>query len=512
MIQIGNVLLGKYRIERVLGEGGMGVVALAHHIQLDQPVAIKFLRPEVLGKHTVVKRFLREAQAAVKLRSEHVCKVHDVGTLENGSPYMVMEFMDGMELGDLARERGRLPPGEVVDLVLQACEALAEAHALGIVHRDIKPANLFVTRRPDGSALLKVLDFGISKAPAGTELDTDLTSTQAVMGTPAYMSPEQMRASKHVDGRADVWALGVVLYELIEGKRPFPGRAFSELCLQVGMDPTPPMAARIDPGLEAAVARCLEKEPGRRFGNVAELAAALAPHASNPVRATIAVERAARVLGVATIPPAAPAAEQTSEPVASALNPPTTLSATAGQIAIDKPQRRRWLIGGTAVTVLTAATLIVMFAGGSDATDSDASGAARPAASVPEETGEPGGAPLMLQTAAKEPAQTDAGVALDPAAGAVTSSSLSLSADAGVAKQAGADKENEAGAKREAEAASSRDSDTRRSPRGARRTKEPDPARASNRTRRNEEPEPASKTRSRTKSPAAEDDVFDIRR
>jgi eukaryotic-like serine/threonine-protein kinase len=505
MIQIGNVLLGKYRIERTLGEGGMGVVAQAHHIQLDQPVAIKFLRPEVLSNQQIVKRFLREAQAAVKLKSEHVCKVHDVGTLENGSPYMVMEFMEGMELGALARERGRLPSGEVVELVLQACEALAEAHALGIVHRDIKPSNLFVTRRPGGSALLKVLDFGISKAPASTELDTDLTSTQAVLGTPAYMSPEQMRASKHVDARTDIWALGVVLYELLNGRRPFPGRAYSELCLQVGMDPTPAMVAELPPGLEAAVARCLEKEPGRRFGNVAELAAALAPHASDPMRATTVVERATRVLGVATIPPAA---QQKGEPATSAVSPPTTLSATAGQIAIEEPHaRRRWVIAGTAVAVLAAATLIVMFVGGSDANapDGDSSGAARPAASVPEEAiGEPGSAPGVLQTAETEPDRAQ------PAAGPATSLSLSLSADAGVAKQAGADKEDEA--KREAEAASLRDSDTRRSTRGARRTQEPDLARASNRTRRNDEPEPASKARSRTKSPATDDDVFDVRR
>jgi eukaryotic-like serine/threonine-protein kinase len=487
MIQIGNVLLGKYRIERTLGEGGMGVVALAHHIQLDQPVAIKFLRPEVVANQQVVKRFLREAQAAVKLKSEHVCKVYDVGTLENGSPYMVMEFMEGMELGDLARERGRLTPGEVVEFVLQACDALAEAHALGIVHRDIKPSNLFVTRRPDGSAMLKVLDFGISKAPASTELDAELTSTQAVMGTPAYMSPEQMRASKHVDGRTDIWALGVVLYELIEGSRPFPGRAFSELCLQVGMDPTPPMGAALSPGLEAVVARCLEKEPGRRFGNVAELAAALAPHARDPMRATTVVERAARVLGVAAIPPAAAVAQvtrQAGEPATSGLSPPTTLSATVGQIAAQEPPpRRRWLIAGIAVAVLAAATLIMMLVGGSDANAPDgASGEVRPAASVPEETsGEPGSAPGM--PAEKEPDTAQ------PAAGSVTT----MTADAGVAEQASAGKEDEA---RQREAASSRGSDTRRS---------------SSKTRPGQESEAARKTRSK-KDSAGTDDLFRTRK
>jgi hypothetical protein len=492
MIQIGNVLLGKYRIERTLGEGGMGVMAQAHHIQLDQPVAIKFLRPEVLGNQQIVKRFLREAQAAVKLKSEHVCKVHDVGTLENGSPYMVMEFMEGMELGALARERGRLPPGEVVELVLQACEALAEAHALGIVHRDIKPSNLFVTRRPDCSALLKVLDFGISKTPANAELDTELTSTQAVLGTPAYMSPEQMRTSKHVDARTDIWALGVVLYQLLEGRRPFPGRAYSELCLQVGIDPTPAMSTELPLGLEAVVARCLEKEPGRRFQNVAELAAALAPYATNPVRATTAVERATRVLGVATIPPAAPVAQHAAapatqhrdEPATSPLSP-TTLSATAGQIATHEPNsRRRWLIAGAAVAVLATATLVLMFVGGSDANAPDATEAARPAASVPEETmGEPGSAPGVLQM------QPDAGAALEPAAATTTT------VDAAVAEQAGTDKQDEA-KQRETRAALPRGSDTGRS---------------SSKTRRGQESAPAHKSTS-NKGSVDKDDPFNTRK
>src|SRR5262245_36689886 len=185
-VELGAVLAGRYRIDRVLGQGGMGIVVQAMHLQLHQPVAMKLLLPEVLGNQQIVQRFLREAQAAVQLRSEHVARVIDVGTLDTGAPYMVLEYLEGADLSNVPRSQ--LSVGGGVDLMLQACEALAEAHSLGIVHRDIKPANLFITRRADGSALLKVLDFGISKTSA---MGSQLTATMAVMGTPAYMSPEQ---------------------------------------------------------------------------------------------------------------------------------------------------------------------------------------------------------------------------------------------------------------------------------------------------------------------------------
>ena len=301
MIEPGTLLLGKYRIDRVIGEGGMGVVALAHHVQLDQPVAIKFLLPQVLDNPDVVQRFLREAQAAVKLRSEHVARVSDVGTLETGAPYMVMEFLDGMDLGELLTQQGALVPGLAVDFMLQACEALAEAHALGIVHRDIKPANFFITSRASGAPLLKVLDFGISKS--AVTVDEGLTSTQAIMGTPAYMSPEQMRSTKHVDARADIWAVGVVLHESLSGRRPFSGETFSALCLQVAMDPPEPLTMPLPPGLADVVARCMEKDPDARFQNVAELAAALAPFARTPGQAASSTERTAGVLGLLAGPP-----------------------------------------------------------------------------------------------------------------------------------------------------------------------------------------------------------------
>ncbi len=236
MISAGTVLLQKYEISRVIGQGGMGMVALARHLQLQQPVAIKLLLPEVLDKDLVVQRFLREAQASVRLRSEHVCRVLDVGQLDNGAPYMVMEYLDGTDLDGLLRQKGPLAYGEAVDFVLQACEALAEAHSLGIVHRDLKPANFFLTQRADGSPLVKVLDFGISKTLS--PIEESLTTTQAVLGTPAYMSPEQLRSSKHVDARSDIWSLGVVLYELCTGaRRSAPGSTSLRATKRSGSSP-----------------------------------------------------------------------------------------------------------------------------------------------------------------------------------------------------------------------------------------------------------------------------------
>src|SRR4051794_37656982 len=200
-VKEGELLAGKYRVDKVLGVGGMGVVVAAHHIQLDDRVAIKFLLPETLGNGDAVMRFAREARAAVKIKSEHVARVTDVGTLENGAPYMVMEYLEGGDLAAWLQDRGRLPVELAVDLLLQACEAIAEAHAIGIVHRDLKPANLFVARLPGGVQSVKVLDFGISKMTgfSASGGESSATKTSALLGSPLYMSPEQMRSSKDVD-------------------------------------------------------------------------------------------------------------------------------------------------------------------------------------------------------------------------------------------------------------------------------------------------------------------------
>jgi serine/threonine-protein kinase len=275
---------GKYQIERLIGLGGMGVVMSAIHVQLDERVAMKFLLPAALQNAGAVDRFLREARALVSLKNEHVVRVLDVDKLPSGSPYIVMEHLVGADLGEILALCGPLPVSEAIDYVLQACAGVAEAHARGIVHRDLKPANLFVTERPDGTPLVKVLDFGISKAlQAEAAPRADLTSTRAVMGSPLYMSPEQVRGSKNVDTRADIWALGVVLYELVSGQPPFDAPSVLAVCARICADPPVPLRAhRADApeGLEKVVLRCLEKDPALRCSNVAELARALGPLAA----------------------------------------------------------------------------------------------------------------------------------------------------------------------------------------------------------------------------------------
>jgi serine/threonine protein kinase len=223
----GIVVLGRYRVDSVLGTGGMGVVVRATHIYMAQPVAIKFLKADMVSDAGIVQRFLREAHATVRLRGEHVARVIDVGMMENGTPFMVMEYLEGSDLNQILRHHGAQPPSLVCDMLLQACEGIAEAHAVGIVHRDLKPSNFFVIRKLDGSPLLKILDFGISKAPAG--FDSELTKTQAVVGTPAYMAPEQMMSPRGVDQRTDIWSMGIVMYQLLTGRLPFQSEQYAEL-------------------------------------------------------------------------------------------------------------------------------------------------------------------------------------------------------------------------------------------------------------------------------------------
>ena len=279
-IKPGDVLGGKYRIERIIGQGGMGIVAGARHVELHQRVAIKVLPAHLTPDADLVERFMREARAAARLRSEHAVKVVDVGARSNGSPYIVMELLDGEDLGALS-ERGPLPIAESVDYILQACEAVAEAHALGIMHRDLKPRNLFLTtRRLHGNPLVKVLDFGLAKS-MNLE-DRALTATATAMGSPRYMSPEQMKASRAIDSRTDIWSLGVCLYELVSAHVPFDAPTVPVLCAMVLKDeptPLPSLRPDVPPALWAIIQKCLMKDPARRHATVSELAAALEPFA-----------------------------------------------------------------------------------------------------------------------------------------------------------------------------------------------------------------------------------------
>jgi serine/threonine protein kinase len=292
----GEVLADKYRIDRVLGRGGMGVVLGAHHLHLDERVAIKFLLPELAHDASLVARFLREGRASIKIRSEHVVRVLDVSTMPGGTPYMVLEYLDGSDLGELLAKKGKLPIETATDYLLQSLEALAEAHALGMVHRDLKPSNLFLVHRVDGSACVKVLDFGITKV-SSTEANLGMTKTNAVMGSPHYMSPEQMRSTRTVDARADIWALGIILHELLSGSPPFEGTTMPELLVKILQDEPPPLQqVRPDAprALEQVVSRCLKKDPNERYGDVAELATALAAFGSPAARAS--ADCVARVL------------------------------------------------------------------------------------------------------------------------------------------------------------------------------------------------------------------------
>jgi serine/threonine protein kinase len=362
-VQPGQILLGKFRIERVLGVGGMGVVVAATHVTLEERVAIKFLLPEALQNAEAVARFLREARAAVRIKSEHVARVTDVGTLETGAPYMIMEYLDGGDLGALAKTRGAMPVELAVEYVLQACEALAEAHALGIVHRDLKPSNLFVVTRADGTPSVKVLDFGISKVTGmgASGADLGMTKTTTIMGSPLYMSPEQMASSKDVDARTDIWALGAILFELLTGRVPFQADTITQLCamiLQQRAEPLRNFRPDAPEALQNVITRCLEKDRNHRYGNIAEFAHALAPFA--PRRARLSIERVSRVVQASGLGISNPHADE-AQPSSAA--PHGSTSAPWAQTGAQKKNgglKVALIVGGVLVAGGAAASLSLL--------------------------------------------------------------------------------------------------------------------------------------------------------
>lgn len=291
----GRLIADRYLIGPVIGEGGMGVVYAARHVGLDAPVAFKVIRPDLKNDPEFVQRFLNEARAAASLKGEHIAHVHDVGQLESGEPYLVMEHLEGIGLEAFVGARGRLGEYEAVKLICEACAGLAEAHAMMLVHRDVKPANLFLARRPDGSSLLKILDFGISKHFSNGSVG--LTSPERSLGSPWYMSPEQMTNASEVDQRTDVWSLGVVLFELLTGAHPFDGGTVPEVCSRVLTAPSPLLRSwkpDADARLEAIVSWCLEKDPKRRCPTVTALLDALQQFTASPAgtkNTTLAFDR-----------------------------------------------------------------------------------------------------------------------------------------------------------------------------------------------------------------------------
>src|ERR1700722_12230008 len=288
----GEVIDGKYQIEKLLGEGGMGAVAKATHILRRAPVALKFMSPNVISVSGAVERFLNEGVAASQIESDNVVHVFDVGKLSNGAPYLVMEYMEGLDLAEVLQREGR--PGLEVEraiyFIVQALRGLQVAHDAGIIHRDMKPSNCFVVNKEGEADFVKLLDFGISKVGSGKS--ASLTQTNSALGTPLYMSPEQARSPRDVDLRSDLYSVGVILYELLTGRTPFASESgeFTEILFKLFTQEPPPIRSvrpDLSEDLAAAVHKALAREPKDRYSTAAEFAIGLEPFAD---------QRSARVL------------------------------------------------------------------------------------------------------------------------------------------------------------------------------------------------------------------------
>ena len=361
LVREGEVLAGKYRVERIPGRNGLGVLVQVRHVELGQEVTLKFLVPDACIYPEFVQRFIREARAAVKIQGEHVARVTDVGRLESGAPYMVREFLRGPDLAEVVKVRGALPFSEACDYIIQAAEAVAEGHALGIAHRNLRPTTLVVTRRTDGAPLVKVFDFAATEAlhvEPFTKRSVSLVGSSALMASLPYLSPEQVRDPHGVDFRADVYALGAVLYELLAGVPPFEAESAPALLAMVAADlPTSLGTLRPDlpPRLEQVVMRCLAKSRDQRFDNIAELSLALRPYTSG--ESTGSIDRIVRLasrttrlladtrISTSTIPVAVPVASSESSPPGRSYAP-----TTHRQINVEGTSLRREEVRAAAAT------------------------------------------------------------------------------------------------------------------------------------------------------------------
>ncbi len=429
----------------------MGVVVAATQVDLERAVALKFLLPRVLERPDHVARFAREARAAAKLESEHVTRVLDVGALDNGAAYIVMEYLDGEDLGRVIASRGALPCAEAVGFILEASEAVAEAHSVGIVHRDLKPANLFLAKRTNGRPIIKVLDFGLSKISTANE---QVTSESSILGSPLYMSPEQLLSAHSADGRADIWSLGVTLYELLAARPAFQGARMPELIAAIlhGREQTlESLRPDIPAGLRAVVHQCLDKDPEKRFANIAHLATALAPF--GPPSRQASVDRISHLLGklgtaaVASVETLthAPAATPTPDVGATAVSRTPVESLPGASQSVTLPSspspdivggaartgsgaRRRRVVGSLAAVAAAAAIGFVAVsrttATGVDAPRASGAGVAPSrsamAASIDRDVPVPAEEPTMLAAAPEEKPKSSAAAMAPPSAPSTT--------------------------------------------------------------------------------------------
>ena len=407
---VGDVLDGKCRIEAVIGLGGMGVVLRARHLHLDQEVAVKVMLPELARNAEVVERFVREGRAAVRIKSQHVVRVLDVATMASGEPYMIMELLHGHDVAELAA-RAPLKLTQAIDFVLEACEALAEAHAKGIVHRDLKPSNLFVAEQEDGGTMLKVLDFGISKL---TELGDDgmsITKSRSVLGSPLYMSPEQLRASRDVDGRSDVWSLGVILFELVTGRLPFDAKTVAEVGAAVLAGEIPTVDAvkpGLPSGLSAVVRRAMSRDRESRYPTIGALVEALAPFAS-PAQAETTKRAVARWNAR---PDGAPRSDRSAPHIGEvdtevALAPAASGSRTGGVWSTSSiPGSGRRRLWGGAVLIVAVGSAATFIAAGRHRAETAPTASASSAVEVAPATSAPIVAPVASATASAIAADT----------------------------------------------------------------------------------------------------------
>ncbi|MCA9634029.1 MAG: protein kinase, partial [Myxococcales bacterium] len=402
---------------------------------MQRKVAIKF----VLGfaaNPNAAERFVREARVTQSLQDEHVVRVYDLGVLESGTPYLVMEYLEGQDLAHLLHAHGRFPADIAVDYVLGACEALAEAHAAGIVHRDIKPSNLILIRRKNGTPLIKVVDFGISKVlDSDDDAEKSLTGSVAMLGSPLYMSPEQIRSARSIDARADVWALGVTLYSCLTGEPPFDGEGVHGVCASIVADPPRPFPEDLElpEGLEEILSRCLAKRPEERTQSVVELATELGPFATK--RGRLSADRISTLYA-----PAAPESAQRWQPKleseatldAEGSAPRELASSAATELTeatlnhptsqtIDRPpgasRRRYWIPALVALGLLLAGAAIGRLAGSGPTVDA----AAATAVEHPTET--PSSVVAVPETTrAAEPGPPGASAEPEPAPSSAASS------------------------------------------------------------------------------------------